>query len=415
MSVNRRQFIKAGSLALGSLAVHGLPLQARPAEDKATVYFTPEITTESLLRIYERVCAPLQGRIAIKLHTGEPHGPNILPRDMVRALQARIPKSSIVECNVLYPSPRQTTEGHRETLRTNGWTFCPVDIMDADGEVSLPIPGGRHLKEVAVGKNLLNYDSMLVLTHFKGHVMGGFGGSLKNIAIGCASGKTGKAQLHSDGTNLWAGGPLFMERMVEGGKAITTHFKGHMAYINVLRRMSVDCDCAGTSAAEPTAPDIGILASTGLLAAVCTTAPSSVSAREPGQEIIRCGQQTPIKGSPRFFTGTVRIDPLYAANNAMRSSGGSVTFEPGARSHWHIHPVGQVLIVTAGVGLTQEWGKPIQEIRAGDVVICPAKVKHWHGAAPGSAMTHISICEETEPGKVVEWLEPVTDSQYAGR
>ena len=266
MSVNRRQFIKAGSLALGSLAVHSLPLQARPAEDKATVYFTPEITTESLLRIYEKVCAPLQGRIAIKLHTGEPHGPNILPRDMVRALQARIPKSSIVECNVLYPSPRQTTEGHRETLRTNGWTFCPVDIMDADGEVSLSIPGGRHLKEVAVGKNLLNYDSMLVLTHFKGHVMGGFGGSLKNIAIGCASGKTGKAQLHSDGTNLWAGGPLFMERMVEGGKAITTHFKGHMAYINILRRMSVDCDCAGTSAAEPTAPDIGILASTDLLA-----------------------------------------------------------------------------------------------------------------------------------------------------
>ena len=266
MSVNRRQFIKAGSLALGSLAVHSLPLQARPAEEKATVYFTPEITTESLLRIYEKVCAPLQGRIAIKLHTGEPHGPNILPRDMVRALQARIPKSSIVECNVLYPSPRQTTEGHRETLRTNGWTFCPVDIMDAAGEVSLPIPGGRHLKEVAVGKNLLNYDSMLVLTHFKGHVMGGFGGSLKNIAIGCASGKTGKAQLHSDGTNLWAGGPLFMERMVEGGKAITTHFKGHMAYINVLRRMSVDCDCAGTSAAEPTAPDIGILASTDLLA-----------------------------------------------------------------------------------------------------------------------------------------------------
>lgn len=266
MSVNRRQFIKAGSLALGSLAVHSLPLQARPAEDKATVYFTPEITTESLLRIYEKVCAPLQGRIAIKLHTGEPHGPNILPRDMVRALQARIPKSSIVECNVLYPSPRQTTEGHRETLRTNGWTFCPVDIMDADGEVSPPIPGGRHLKEVAVGKNLLNYDSMLVLTHFKGHVMGGFGGSLKNIAIGCASGKTGKAQLHSDGTNLWAGGPLFMERMVEGGKAITTHFKGHIAYINVLRRMSVDCDCAGTSAAEPTAPDIGILASTDLLA-----------------------------------------------------------------------------------------------------------------------------------------------------
>ena len=266
MSVNRRQFIKAGGLALGSLAVHSLPLQARPSETKATVYFTSEITTESLLRIYEKVCAPLQGRIAIKLHTGEPHGPNILPRDMVRALQARIPDSTIVECNVLYPSPRQTTEGHRETLRTNGWTFCPVDIMDADGVTTLPVKDGKWFTEVAVGKNLLNYDSMLVLTHFKGHTMGGFGGSLKNIAIGCASGKTGKAQLHSDGTNLWAGGPLFMERMVEGGKAITTHFKGHMAYINVLRRMSVDCDCAGTGAAEPTAPDIGILASTDLLA-----------------------------------------------------------------------------------------------------------------------------------------------------
>ena len=267
MSVNRRQFIKAGSLALGSLAVHSLPLQARPAEDKATVYFTPEITTESLLRIYEKVCAPLQGRIAIKLHTGEPHGPNIIPRPWVESLiKNDLSDATIVETNTYYEGERYTTEQHLETLKVNGWTFCPVDIMDADGEVSLPIPGGRHLKEVAVGKNLLNYDSMLVLTHFKGHVMGGFGGSLKNIAIGCASGKTGKAQLHSDGTNLWAGGPLFMERMVEGGKAITTHFKGHMAYINVLRRMSVDCDCAGTSAAEPTAPDIGILASTDLLA-----------------------------------------------------------------------------------------------------------------------------------------------------
>ena len=139
-------------------------------------------------------------------------------------------------------------------------TISVLGKINAANDVKL------YAGKVAVGKNLLNYDSMLVLTHFKGHVMGGFGGSLKNIAIGCASGKTGKAQLHSDGTNLWAGGPLFMERMVEGGKAITTHFKGHMAYINVLRCMSVDCDCAGTSAAEPTAPNIGILASTDLLA-----------------------------------------------------------------------------------------------------------------------------------------------------
>ena len=127
MSVNRRQFIKAGSLALGSLAVHSLPLQARPAEDKATVYFTPEITTESLLRIYEKVCAPLQGRIAIKLHTGEPHGPNILPRDMVRALQARIPKSSIVE----RPLPQLPPDHGRP----------PRD--PADQRLDL-LPGGHH-------------------------------------------------------------------------------------------------------------------------------------------------------------------------------------------------------------------------------------------------------------------------------
>ena len=184
----------------------------------------------------------------------------------MQRLQASIPDSAIVECNVLYESPRQTTEGHRETLKTNGWTFCAVDIMDAEGDVSLPVPGGRRLKEVAVGKHLLNYDSLLALTHFKGHVMGGFGGSLKNIAIGCASGKVGKAQLHREGNQLWSGGPNFMERMVEGGKAVTSHFGPHIAYINVLRNMSVSCDCEGVNAAPVTLPDLGILASTDILA-----------------------------------------------------------------------------------------------------------------------------------------------------
>ena len=250
----------------GSGGDHYIPYDAREGAE-SVVYFTRDLSLEGLHKIYQRVNETMSGKVAIKLHTGEQHGPNIIPRPWVQGLITEdLPGATIIETNTYYEGDRDTTEKHRETLKVNGWTFCPVDIMDADGEVSLPIPGGRHLKEVAVGKNLLNYDSMLVLTHFKGHMMGGFGGSLKNIAIGCASGKTGKAQLHSDGTNLWAGGPLFMERMVEGGKAITTHFKGHMAYINVLRRMSVDCDCAGTSAAEPTAPDIGILASTDLLA-----------------------------------------------------------------------------------------------------------------------------------------------------
>jgi uncharacterized Fe-S center protein len=208
----------------------------------------------------------MTGKIAVKLHTGEPGGPNIIPRDMVRALMNSLPDSAIVECNVLYDSPRRTTAGHRRVLATNGWTFCPVDIMDEDGEVNLPVRGGKWIKELAVGKNILNYDSLLVLTHFKGHIMGGFGGSLKNISIGCASGKTGKEQLHREGPQLWSGGPNFMERMVEGGKAIVDHFGSRIAYINVLRNMSVDCDCVGINAAAPTAPDLGILASTDILA-----------------------------------------------------------------------------------------------------------------------------------------------------
>lgn len=266
---SRRHFLKSGALAMGALATgifskNKFALAAPEAKPK--VFFTQDITVENLLKVYAHINQEMTGKIAIKLHTGEPDGPNILPREMVQAFQATLPTSSIVECNVLYSSPRQTTAGHRETLKTNGWTFCPVDIMDEDGDVSLPVPGGKWLKNVSVGKHILHYDSMLVLTHFKGHTMGGFGGSLKNIAIGCASGKVGKAQLHREGDQLWAGGPRFMERMVEGGKAITTHFGPHIAYINVLRNMSVDCDCAGTTAAKPTVPDLGILASTDILA-----------------------------------------------------------------------------------------------------------------------------------------------------
>lgn len=154
-----------------------------------------------------------------------------------------------------------------------------------------------------------------------------------------------------------------------------------------------------------------------VLLAATAAFPGQAPASETGraQTIIRNGEQAALKGSAQYFTGSVRIDPLYPANGDMRSSGGSVTFEPGARSHWHIHPVGQALIVISGVGLTQEWGKPVQEIRPGDVVLCPVGVKHWHGASPNSAMTHISICEEKEPGKVVEWLEEVTDDQYNAR
>jgi uncharacterized protein len=284
--ISRRNFLKAGAIALGTVAVNdfrstGSAVAAE--QNKSQVFFTKDISVNGLLKIYSKINQGLTGNIGIKLHTGEPHGPNLIPLELTKALQAHVSKSNIVECNVLYPSPRKTTKGHRETLKINGFDFCPVDIMDADGDVTLPIPGmreffdewlspalkdrpytpGVHLTEIAVGKNLLTYDSLLVLTHFKGHTSGGFGGSLKNIAIGCASGKVGKRQIHGEG---WSKGKLFLERMVESGKGITAHYGSHITYINVLKNISVDCDCAGTAAAKPTAPDIGIVGSTDILA-----------------------------------------------------------------------------------------------------------------------------------------------------
>jgi uncharacterized Fe-S center protein len=218
---------------------------------------------KGLKKIYDRISQDLTGKIAVKLHTGEPNGPNILDRTMVKEFLAGVPNSTIVECNVLYPSPRQNTAGHRETLKTNGWTFSPVDIMDEEGTAKLPIKGGKQLTEVSVGSHELNYDSMLVLTHFKGHTMGGFGGSIKNIGIGCADGKIGKLMVHGKG---WPMGESFMERMVESAKGTVDHFGKHIAFIDVMNKMSVDCDCAGTSAAAPKLKDIGILGSTDIVA-----------------------------------------------------------------------------------------------------------------------------------------------------
>ena len=190
---------------------------------------------------------------------------------MVKAFQAQVPDSTIVETNTLYQGDRYTTQEHRKTLEINGWTFCPVDIMDAEGTVNLPVRGGKHLKEVSMGGSLVCYDSMIVLTHFKGHAMGGFGGSMKNIAIGCADGRIGKQQVHavSDVTLPWDEWPAkehLMETMAESAKATCDFFGKRICFINVMRRMSVDCDCAGLAAAEPTIPDVGILASTDILA-----------------------------------------------------------------------------------------------------------------------------------------------------
>ena len=238
-----------------------------PLDKKAKVYFTKNIDAEHLIKIYRQINLNIVGRVGIKLHTGEPNGPNILPRDMVQAFQAQVPNSAIIETNTLYEGARSTTKRHRKTLETNGWNFCPVDILDEDGDINLPVNKGFHLSEVAMGSHLTNYDSIIVLTHFKGHSMGGFGGSLKNIGIGCASGKVGKAQVHGlEDTGEWIMGEVFMEYLADSGKAICDYFGKQIVFINVLQRLSVDCDCVGAGAAAPVMPDLGILASTDILA-----------------------------------------------------------------------------------------------------------------------------------------------------
>jgi uncharacterized Fe-S center protein len=237
----------------------------RETPQKAKVYFTRDISPKGILKVYKAINSEITGKVAIKCHTGEPHGPNIIPPVWVKEVQEAIPNSTIVETNVLYDSPRQTTEGHRETLKTNGWTFSKVDIMDEDGTTYIPIKNGKQLKEISVGSHMLNYDSMFVLTHFKGHQMGGFGGSIKNIGIGCADGKIGKDQIHhaSEG---WPMYEPFLERMVESAKGTMDHFGKKIVFVNVLRNMSVDCDCAGTKAAEPKTRNVGIFGSTDIIA-----------------------------------------------------------------------------------------------------------------------------------------------------
>lgn len=245
-----------------------VPFEKRTGE-KSVVFFTRDLSPEGLKKIFDRVSNGLEGKIAIKLHTGEPEGPNIIPRPWVQSLyEERLPEATVVETNTYYGGDRYTTEAHRKTLEVNGWTFCPVDIIDEDGATVLPVEGGKWLDGIHVGKNLLNYDSLLTLTHFKGHVVGGFGGSNKNLGIGCADGRIGKGEVHTgDGDDQWGiNKEAFMERMTESTKGTIDHFKNHISYINVMRNMSVSCDCEGCGAAPVVTPDIGILASYDILA-----------------------------------------------------------------------------------------------------------------------------------------------------
>lgn len=272
-NITRRGFIKKSALAICAIAttnINNIDNAFAESKRKSQVFFTDDISAAGLLNVYSKINQTVTGKTAIKLHTGEPNGPNILPRDMVKALQQKIPNSNLVETNTYYKGKRFTTADHRETLKINGWDFCSTDIMDEDGAVMIPVKGGKRFNEISVGKHMLNYDSMVVLTHFKGHAMGGFGGSMKNIAIGCADGPIGKKMIHAAPDNIhydkWLTGEPLQENMVESAKATIDYFGRNIIYINVLRNMSVDCDCAGITAAPPKARDLGILASTDILA-----------------------------------------------------------------------------------------------------------------------------------------------------
>lgn len=248
---------------------HYVPYEERTGNE-SIVYFTRDLSAAGLEKIYRRVNGNITGRVGVKLHTGEKNGPNIIPRDWVENLiRTDLPEASIIETNTYYQGDRYTTESHRETLKVNGWTFCPVDILDAEGTVMLPVNGGKWFTEMSMGKNLLHYDSMVALTHFKGHSKGGFGGSNKNIGIGCADGPMGKKMIHTTpgSSDMWdISYEEFMERMTESCKAAIDHFGRHVTYVNVLRNMSVSCDCEGTAAEPVVTPNIGICASTDILA-----------------------------------------------------------------------------------------------------------------------------------------------------
>ena len=236
----------------------------------ATVYFTRDLSPAGLKKIFDRISTGIDGRQAIKLHTGEAEGPNIIPHPWVEELVAeKLPDATIVETNTYYEGSRYTTEAHRETLKINGWTFCPVDIMDEDGVATLPVRGGKWFDEMHVGTHMTRYDSLLVLTHFKGHAKGGFGGSNKNVGIGCADGRIGKKEIHTrvGSDDLWSiSEEELMERISESTKATIDYFAGHVSYINVMRNMSVSCDCEGCNAEPVVTPDIGIFASLDILA-----------------------------------------------------------------------------------------------------------------------------------------------------
>lgn len=236
--------------------------------EKAKVYFSRTITPENVVRLYELLGKELPGKVAVKVHSGEKGNQNFLRPEFMKPMIDAV-GGTIVECNTAYDGARNTTDKHLKLLEYHGWShYFHVDLMDAEGpDLELPIPGGKQIQKNFVGKNLAGYDSMLVLSHFKGHPMGGFGGALKQLSIGCAS-SAGKAYIHSAGKTtdqytLWdhvAPQDDFLESMADAASSVVNHFKGNMAFVSIMCNMSVDCDCCAV-AEDPCMKDIGILSS----------------------------------------------------------------------------------------------------------------------------------------------------------
>ena len=236
--------------------------------EKAKVYFIEEITPENIIKIYKMLNKNLSGNVAVKVHSGEKGNKNFLRPEFIKPMVDYV-NGTIVECNTAYEGQRNSTEKHKKLLEEHGWTTnFKVDLLDAEGpDLVLEIPNGKIIKENFVGKNLANYDSILVLSHFKGHAMGGYGGALKQLSIGCAS-SAGKSWIHTAGKTkeqgeLWDNLPKqdeFLEAMADSAFSVVNYFKGNIAFINVMKNISVDCDCDGNASA-PCVKDMGILAS----------------------------------------------------------------------------------------------------------------------------------------------------------
>ena len=259
--------------------------------EKANVYFTPVITPENVTKLFRLLNKELPGKVAIKVHSGEKGNQNFLrPEFMKPAIDAV--GGTIVECNTAYDGARNTTGRHLKLLEYHGWShYFPVDLMDSDGpDLELPIPGGKQIHKNLVGKNLANYDSMLVLSHFKGHPMGGFGGALKQLSIGCAS-SAGKAYIHSAGktddqNKVWdnvAPQDDFLESMADAASSVVSFFKGNMAFVNIMCNMSVDCDCCAI-AEDPCMKDIGILSSLDPVALDQACIDLVLASKDPGRD-----------------------------------------------------------------------------------------------------------------------------------